>query len=85
MSNDFDQAFSKILRKKEAAQRKTKSPKSLDLGNTSSGKAQFKPAEPVREDAIGGLNIREIPAYRGHASKAHGGRRQVRKSGVSWR
>lgn len=85
MSSGFESVFKKLVTPPRSAKTRGQKPERLDLGSTEGGKAQFKPVEPVREDTKGGLNICEIPASRGHASKAHRGRKQVHKVGVSWR
>ncbi len=80
MSSGFEESFAKVLRagqikqSGEKPETRGRKPRPLQLGDTQSGKALFKPKEPIREDAVGGSTIHEIPAHRGHATKRHGKR-----------
>ena len=92
MDSDFEATFAKIARKN--ARKKKRSNRSakpvMNLGDTEAGRQIA--TGTVREDPeeqevrkAQTWNIREIPAYRGHASKGRGHHGGVRKFGIEWR
>jgi hypothetical protein len=88
MSQDFDAAFDGILKKKqrdEREQQRDAARDRIELGSTESGRTIAQGATFKRESESGSAGFRELPVHRGHASKAHHGRKTVRKNGVSWR
>lgn len=88
MSHDFDAAFNRILKKKQRDKREQQPEAErdrIDFGSTESGRTIAQGATFKRESESGSAGFRELPVHRGHASKAHHGRKTVRKSGVSWR
>ena len=90
MAGEFEGLFRKMLRK--AQQKPKPTERKPDLGDTEAGRALSggtpRKTEIESEEEVGGgssWNIREIGPYRGHASKAHGARKTVRKVVVSWK
>ena len=78
----FEATYDKILKAK--GRHKRGPVRKLNLGDTESGRAQMKPVVPKREESDNPelssmIQMREIPAYRGHASKG------IRKRGTMWR
>lgn len=91
MGSDFEETFAKLARKqkKERATTQRASGRTPYLGDTETGRqiATGKVREDPEEKEIPKAqtwNIREIPAYRGHASKGRGGQGGIRRIGNQW-
>lgn len=90
MGSDFEDTFKKIAKKKNRPAASAAPTGPLYLGDTETGRqiatgtVREDPEEQeVQKSRI--WNIRQIPAYRGHASKGRGTHGAVRKTGVHWR